>query len=244
MLRFPPSAHLGFAQALNRAGLFLAAAGLWLSIEGQADGDTISWGTNTGETFAQSDGSSFDSTFSFELGIFSEVSQGVDFSPNGGNTSLWNSFWKPFDVATDANGGYNVPASFVNRSTPLNENGTTPVSPYDAEGFDFFDQKAYVWVFNNKDGDTGSEWALYTDSTWAFPPSSTDSDPTIHPYRLTDADTVIFGGINSNSSNAGSRSSFPETFSIQTHAVPEPSIAMLLAIAAGMASFSRQRRKN
>ncbi|MGK0190480.1 MAG: hypothetical protein ACI9R3_006307 [Verrucomicrobiales bacterium] len=166
------------------------------------------------------------------------------FSGREGNIAEWSGFWQPFDEATDANEGFNVPDDFVNRTNTLNVDGTTPVSPFDLDGYNFFDEKPYVWVFNAKDVDAGSEWALYTDSSWVFPSSSPESGPTSHPYRLNNADTVVFGGINDSSSATGSRTFAPEKFSIQTHAVPEPSTAMLICLAAGFATSSRRRRNH
>ena len=214
----------------------------WPGGASKAVADTISFSTALAdEEFLQSNGSGFDNTFHFQLGVFSEVTPGNVFVPTGTNTSLWVNYWQPFDEANEANGGYNVATSGVLRSNPLNEDGTTAVDPFAADSYNFFGEKPYVWVFNNKTGDLSSEWALYTDTTWALPSSSSDSNPIVHPYTLADAGTAVFGGINDTSSETGSRTSFPETFSIQTHAVPEPSTGLLVLIAMGLAPLARKR---
>ncbi|MCB1095530.1 MAG: hypothetical protein KDN22_08105 [Verrucomicrobiae bacterium] len=205
----------------------------------EASADSISWGTKlAGETFYQSDGSVFDNTFQFQLGVFEEISPGSPFIPTEGNISLWNSHWRVFNEATETNGAYNVGANAVLLTEPLDSSGTSALGG----SFVFFDEQPYVWAFNNKVGDATSEWALYTDASWVFPSSSADTNPVTHSFFLADSGTVaVFGGINDTSSDTGNRSSFPENFSIQTHSVPEPSVVLFLVVATGALSVARRR---
>jgi hypothetical protein len=205
----------------------------------EAPADSISWGTKlSGETFYRSDGSALDNSFQFQLGVFEEVSPGTPFVPTEGNISLWNSQWRVFNEATEANGSYNVGAKAVLLTETLDSSGTSALGG----SFVFFDEQPYVWAFNNKVGDATSEWALYTDASWVFPTTSPTQGVEIHSFFLADPGTVaVFGGINDTSSDTGTRTSFPATFSIQTHAVPEPSVALLLVVATGALSIARRR---
>ena len=216
------------------AGALLIQATLTFMESARAD--TVSWGTASGDDLRQSDGSFLDTTFTFQLGVFVDA-----FDPDGSNTSLWSGSWQPFDEATSANNGFNPIVGFVNRTVPLNEDGTTAVDPFAADGHNFFDAQPMVWVFNNKNADTSSEWALYTDTDWIFPSSASDSSPTSHQFRLADADTVIFGGINSTTSSGGSREAEIATFDLQTHQVPEPSSGILGLLGALLLGWRRRR---
>ena len=212
-----------------RAETCIVALALFVGAAGQVtEADTISWGTLlVPQQMLQSDGvSAVDGTFQFQLGIFTDPGS---FTPTSANTSQWVAHWEPFDEANTTNAGFNAGTRIVNRSNTLNENGTTPVSPFDAAAYNFFDQKPYVWAFNNKQGNSSSEWALYSDSSWAFPSSSPATSPTIHDFRLAGADETVFGEINNAS------------FDLQTHAVPEPSIGGLV-LTALFATMARRRR--
>ena len=219
--------HLSTYSTLVR-GAILVPAFFYSSVILDALSQTISWGTGVGEAFLQSDDTPMDASFAVQLGTF------VDgFSPTSENTSVWTENWRAFDEANTENGGYN-PAGFVTRLPVMNGDGTTSNTDLDV-GFDFRSNpddptQAYMWFFNDKNGDANSEWALVTDASWVFPQTV---EPTANsdwrPSETTNAEfgTYVDGGVGSN------------TF--QTAAVPEPSVAMLLL--GGVFCFSAGRRR-
>ena len=198
--------------------------------------DSISFGTQLGSNLYESDGvTKLDGTFTFQLGVFD------GFTPTASNTSLWDANWKPYDRAIDGE-GFNPASGFVNHTTTLKSDGTA-VAPFDLDGYVFFNQQPYVWVFNDKVGYANSEWALYTDAAWSFPGSSAANNVTTHSFRVEDAGTVVFGGINDTSSDGGTATFVPATFTIQLHAVPEPTVGGLLVLTFGGALLRRNRRR-
>lgn len=91
------------------------------------------------------------------------------------------------------------------------------------------------------------EWALLADNdhgtnvlnAWEFPDPTLQSGESFD-WQTRDLDTAIFGGVN-DLQGPGLHTASPATFTLQTHVVPEPSSALLLALAGG--SLMRARRR-
>lgn len=194
----------------------------------------IQWGTSSPatETYLQSDGiSDFDTSWSFELGYFSSI------TPTASNTADWSSDWTLFDSATYAEvvsgSGIYWFSSSIDSSTSA------------AVG-----AQAYVWINDTKTSGTGIEWLLYTnDSTdgnaaddWLWP-SSGGSGPGTLDWTTDNASAVVFGGLSPD--QAGGGYTVPGgSYTLQTHTlpVPEPTSALLLALAGGFMVLRRRRR--
>ncbi len=230
---------------LHRPFLLLAAlAGL--AATPLAQGSTIFWGSDFPDLLFDASEQPLGPEFSFELGTF-----GGGFSPTLANINDWAANWKVFDRAYDATPGDNndpdsegwdsVTQSFVGTVNHTVTNGSS--SP-DANPADFFGQGeiVYLWVYNTKDRNTGTEWALVTDggsgndqfSDWVMPdPTDTGS----YDWMLADADLAIVGGVDGTLSNNGD-------FKIQTSLipVPEPGSALLAGLAV-LGALAQRRRK-
>jgi len=210
---------------------------------------TIFWGTRYLDTLVDSSGANLDSSFAFELGTFE-----TGFTPNSSNITDWASKWMVFDAAL-FNDGWDASATFVNASAEHLTTGGSSSS--DAVSTDVFTQgsQVYLWVFNSKIAAETSQWALLLDNdraanefgnapgalynAWEIP------DPLdalgSFDWQTRDLDTALFGGVN-NVQGPGIYSANPASFTIQTHAVPEPGSAIFIFIAG--AAFLRRRHSS
>jgi hypothetical protein len=195
----------------------------------------ITWGTASPatETYFQSDGvSDFSTSWNYELGYFSGI------TPTATNTADWSTSWTLFDSATYAEvvsgSGVYWYSSSIDSPTSV------------ATG-----AQAYVWIHDTKTSGTGSEWLLYTnDSTdgiagddWLWP-SSGGSGPGSLDWTTDNASAVVFGGL-SPDQGGGDFTTPGSSFTLQTHTlpVPEPTSALLLAVAGGIMVLRRRRRE-
>ena len=206
-----------------------------------ARASTITWGSAVGDVLIDSNGLPLDDPFIFELGSFG------GFTPTGDNQMDWLINWKPFDRAqAPAASGWNSAFSYFSSSANMLDGGLSSQSP-PLPPYTFLPgEQAFIFVYNTLVFDTGSEWALITNSSldgnsaddWLMP---APADKPLLPleWRLSNATTVIFGGLN-DQQGAGAYTFAPDTFHLQTHTVPEPAGILLMA-AAGLRLLRRQR---
>jgi hypothetical protein len=205
---------------------------------------TIDWGSAVGDSLVTSTGLALDSTFTFELGTFGS------FVPSEFNLDLWLANWKVFDRATaPAANGWDPALGFVSGSATLLTNGTSSDSP-PLPAFTFAQgEQAYIWVYNGFTIDALTEWALVTNNgsdgnaldDWTMP---AHADQTALPldWRLSNATQVPFGGLN-DVEGPGDYSVIPPAFELQTHTVPEPGSALLIAISGLLFQVRRRLRR-
>ena len=111
-------------------------------------------------------------------------------------------------------------------------------------------EQVYVWAFSGKTIDTTTQWALVTgngttqDRDWQLTAGLGDPLATTRAWRLSNADTVVFGGLN-NFQGPGSYGSTPTSFTLQTALViapiPEPGTTVMLALGAALCLQRRRR---
>jgi len=205
---------------------------------------TISWSNFVGDDLFNSQGVALDASFTFEMGIFTN-----GFVPTSSNLNDWNSNWLVFDAAIDGD-GWNVGAQYFSHSAQQLQSGESD-SIYASAGVFPLNAQAYLWVYNSKGVDVNSEWALVSDFSaagniserWIFPsPPNPDQINLTLTWSLADAETAIFGAVQSGGSVGGGEvTNQPDTFSLQTYQVPEPGSALLIG-AAGMLVLMRRRR--
>ncbi|MES2598539.1 MAG: PEP-CTERM sorting domain-containing protein [Verrucomicrobiota bacterium] len=202
---------------------------------------TIDWGSSVGGNILDSNGNALDDSYTFELGSFGS------FIPTGDNLDQWQSNWKVFDRAV-APDGWNSSASYFASSATLLNGGISDSSP-PLPAYSFApNEQAYIFIYNAFNAmDLLSEWALITNDgfdlnsadDWRFPIPGDKTDMPLE-WRVSEASTVIYGGVN-NQQGAGNYTVDPANFDLQTHAVPEPAGALLIAIT-GFLTLLRRRR--
>jgi hypothetical protein len=210
-------------------------------------GSDIFWGNDiNNDVMIDSLGNALGSQFSFEMGSFRD-----GFNPTMDNVNLWVANWMVFDRSfdptpddltdPDSEGweSVNQILSGYARHTDLGGSDSLDANPADVfiQG-----QIVYMWVYNTKDREAGTEWALVTSennltntgNAWVFPdPLEVDGSYT---WNLADADLAIAGGVHGVSGG--------QAFTIQTSIipVPEPSSALLVGLTA-LGALLRRRRK-
>ncbi|MES2506101.1 MAG: PEP-CTERM sorting domain-containing protein [Verrucomicrobiota bacterium] len=228
--------------------LTLCAALSALAMPLSSRGSTINWSSDFNDLFYDAGGQVLDGNFSFEIGSFAS-----GFVPTGSNINDWAANWKVFDRAFDPTPGdpgdgdpegwNTVDQFYVGTAEHLITGGSGSV---DANPSDTFAQGevAYLWVYNTKNRETGTEWALVTDGSglgdvaddWVFP-DPTEPASTSYEWQLADADAAIYGGLNGTTGGG-------QPYTIQTSLVPvpEPGPVLLLGMAALVGLMSRRRR--
>lgn len=199
-----------------------------------------------------SQGEVLDATFSFEIGAFIN-----GFVPTAANLNDWSANWITFDLAfydtslpDPTEGGWDPYIHQYFASWALHLTDGTSNSAYATPGAVFPQgTQAYLWVYNSKDISFTSEWALVTDlnpvgnivDRWLFPNPLDDSSNPLS-WNLEDADTAIFGALNSGASTGGGEvTNQPSSYSLQTYQVPEPG-GVLLVASAGLLLMLRRNR--
>ncbi len=212
--------------------LCLAAVAVFCTWAPSVGAVGIDWESGSGPGMFDSFGNSLDDRFSFELGTFN-----AGFTPTAGNLADWGDNWHVLDRATapGANGWDSSAGIFVG-SMSFNASMASLSAAADPAYAFVTGAQIYLWTFNSQDLVTGNEWALVTRTAdvgssfqvWSIPDSG---EPLNSSLVLTNADTVIYGGVN-NFQGAGEydTGAAPTTFALQTHAIPEPGSALLLSV--------------
>ena len=228
--------------------LLLTLAALFaLGMPRPSAASTIFWGsTFEQDVLFDAAGQPLGGEFSFEIGSFEG-----GFVPTMENLNDWAANWKVFDRAYDPTPldaddgdpeGWNSTEQFFVGTVGHTLTGGSD-SP-DADPTDTFPQGEviYLWVYNTKNREAGTEWALVTDGTnlgdnfsdWVFP------DPTdvgSYDLMLEDADLAIVGGLNGTSGGG-------QPYTIQTAVIPVPEASsMLLMGVAALTGLMLRRRK-
>lgn len=228
-------------------GLFLIPALiLLLGIVQPARASTIFWGSAfDADVLLDAGGQPLGGEFSFEIGSFDN-----GFVPTSGNYNDWAANWKVFDRAYDPTPtipddgdpeGWSEENQAFAGTVDHQFDGTS--SSGDADPTFVFQQGTvvYLWVYNTKDRNAGTEWALVTDgvstgdsfSDWVFPdPADTGGS---HDWQLGDADLAIYGSL-ADIPGGG--------ITLQTSLVPvpEPGSLVLVGVAVMGALWHRRRQ--
>jgi hypothetical protein len=207
---------------------------------------SIGWGNQAFDTLVDSNGAALDSTFTFEIGTFIN-----GFVPTASNLTDWAANWTIFDAS-----GLNTNAPVPNEgplnwftSTATHQTNSQSSSLFTTPGSTFAQNtQAYLWAYDSKAVSFTSEWALVTDlvasgnngDSWRFPSPSNDIG--FLTWSLADADNAVFGKLKDGTiAGGGDFTVQPATFSLQTHQVPEPGGALLIA-SAGLLFMLRRAR--
>jgi hypothetical protein len=217
----------------------------------------ISWSSLTLSEFRDSYGNLLDETFHVQLGFFEDT-----FVPNTGNVADWVTKWKVFDEASinlngDGSDYFTSEAwvgsdglSYVNsESGPiLNPDATNSL------GLNYAGQTAYIWLYNNKDPSTETEWFLarlgeevLLADRWILPAGSDlccDTTPNLQ-WNISQLDTndvtPVWGAQSGEIGNGHYTDPTPGAYDIQTFTfIPEPS-SFLMAVL-GSSLLLRRRR--
>ena len=209
----------------------------WLALRSLAVAGSIDWGTAVNDSLYDTDGAALSGSYHFELGTFRD-----GFVPDSTNTSQWESKWKLIEEA-----GFNAPMQYVAENSILTSSGPDLIWERDATGDETGPlmnpnifapgESVYFWAFNGKPVTGTTQWALATgrsltiDTDWELSAALGDPLALTRQWRLSNADTAIFGGLNG-TRGAGTFNALPGSFTLQTSLVspiPEPDISVLLA---------------
>ena len=191
-----------------------------------------------------SDGSDIpvDGSFTFELGAFAS-----GFTPTALNTDQWLAHWS---VVTDGSGAELASARtpFVTRTFLFGRTGPgfksdvelTHNNPNFSNG-----AQGYIWGYDTQTTPGQAEWILMTrftdtpaDDPWTYP-SSTGASPDIL-WSSGNADVAIVGSLGIYGGDANAIQMTTAAITIPG-AIPEPTSAALLALAACGAGLRRRR---
>ncbi len=226
----------------------LAAIAYSLLLPSMVVAGSIDWGTAVSDQLYNAAGSPLTSNYRFEIGTFKD-----GFIPDAGNTAQWESKWKLIEEAS-----FNAPAQYVAENSILTTSGPNLIWERDATGDEsgpltnpnIFTptESVYFWAFDTKSLTGAAQWALITgngstlDTEWDLTADLGNPLAQTRQWRLSNADTAIFGGING-TRGGGVFQSLPSSFTLQTAElvpIPEPGIAVLIVLATAL-SFHRRR---
>lgn len=224
-----------------------AALGMLLLAVPSSRASTIFWGSDFNDLLYDASGQPLDGSFSFEIGSFAN-----GFVPTTDNINDWAANWKVFDRAFDPTPndpddgdpeGWNTADQFFVGTVEHTSSGGS--SSPDANPSSVFVQGeiVYLWVYNTKDRNTDTEWALVTDGSglgdsandWVFPDPA-DPASTSYDWQLADADEAVFGGLNGTTGGG-----LPYRLQTSLVPVPEPGTLVFGGCAVLAALFSRRR---
>ena len=218
-----------------------------LLLTGNASALTVFWGSNVWSDIYESDGSTMVSAadFTFQIGAFD-----AGFDPETAAVEDFSNAWHVFDESD-----YSDTNMFFDSKADMGAGGISNGTNADTS-FDFRSSELYIWVYNANapatDGTTElcHEWALI-EGGWVLPASEGDQTTLPEEYRVSNAVSPIYGGLN-NVQNpdavAGVDYTAPSgAFDLQTHtvclqAVPEPSSSLLLLLSS-LGFLARRNRK-
>ncbi len=198
----------------------------------RAHAQTLNWGSPVGSLLVDSDGDGLDDRFVFELGAFA-----LDFIPDDSNLEEWAVNWRVFDSAS-----YNQDFGYFTSTVQVLSDGSSS-NPAASAG-SFAGMIAYLWIRDSDEPVEGSEWLLVRAENWVFPAVGGDCcDTRVIEWSISDLDSgdlPLWG--NQGGTRGPGESTTTTTTGLQTHTfVPEPSTALLAAIACGFAVLCRRR---
>jgi len=206
----------------------------------------VNFGSSLDATNVQSNGDPMDTTFTFELGTFTEM-------PTAANSSSWRDIWQAAPNSNPGESGSTVPYTqdappdgfeFLTPNTGASNNfaGAITLDSNDApfqEG-----ARGYIWGFDTREeGETG-EWILLTNPAWLYPEVEDGLQPVGENWLVSDAGTVVVGGIGSVNPSHSSPGDAPHLATGSVFiapAIPEPSALLFLAGSAGFLAMRRRR---
>ena len=198
---------------------------------------TINWGSEAFSDLRDSDGNVWDSSYVIELGAFK-----AGFDPTEGTAQNWLSNWNVFDRAS-----YSEANGYFTGSTEMTDSGTSS-SPWLPPGaLSFAGLDAYIWIRKGDLAVPGSQWLVTRASTWVFstptPGCCDNSLPT--EWSVSDLTSEVpkwgqQGTVEGPGFHTFSGSSTLQSFTF----VPEPSSALLTALAATSFLLRRSRTRS
>ncbi len=197
---------------------------------------TVNWGSPVFSELVTSTGAQIDSSFTFELGFFAN-----SFIPTLENVNEWEQNWKTFDVAS-----YDADTGYFTGSADIRADGSSSSSAADV-GVNFSDVEAYVWVYNVTSTGFQAEWFLGRSAAWVMPSAPEEDccdDRLPEQWSIDDlatGETPVVGG--HGEAAGGGNVSQPGPYTIQTYAIPEPSVFGLMVVSLGLC-FRRRRQLN
>ena len=219
---------------LTFAALLAAFVGITLPAYSAA----VAWSSlhNSDPNFSglyQSNGvDTLDASFYFDIGTFT-----AGFTPTGTNLADWSANWKRMDTVGSTD-GWSVGDQQVAGYTSFTTSGASESPDANPLGYNFSTgDQIYMWIYNSQTIQQGTEWALITRTYDSNNPVAFNDwimrDPNtaaMAEITLQDADSVVFGGLNGVQGPGGyDAGNAPAQFDLQTHAVPEPGSALLIA---------------
>ena len=209
------------------------------ALSGYAQAISVTWGNEVLSELRDSFGNLLDDTYQFQLGFFEST-----FQPVVGNTAQWASHWKVFDQAQ-----FDPAIGYFASTVTVNQDGSSASTYADPLGLNGTGNQAYIWIYNSKTPEPGSQWFVVRSAGWVFP-TGLPADGRIccdnrQPleWSITDlksTDTPLYG----KQGGTEGPGEYTQTgvYSVQTFTfVPEPAAAMLLAIG-GLSAALRRRR--
>ena len=202
---------------------------------------TIEFGSTPFGTNIQSNGSSMDESFTFELGTF-----GGGFVPTSGNTDQWLANWTPLQDSL----GNTVPDSITDYGTtntifgPTDGFASSVTLDHNNSPFEIGSQ-GYIWGYDSRDGT--AEWILLTNTedsddgiTWRYGDASPDSLAFTETWDVSGATETVVGSINF-FDGGGDFISMQSGSVTLPPAVPEPATSVILTGALAMLGLRRRR---
>ena len=203
----------------------------------------LNWGSLDFSTIVDSNGSPLPAeNFVFDLGAFRS-----DFTPNESNVADWAANWVTFDRASYVIDEFGT-AVFASSYSFYDDIFSSGV---DETGSNFetlgISREAYIWVYNSTEPEPGTEWFVGRSSTWQFPQVTGECCNHDEPMQwsmgdLVSSDIPLWGN-QLGYEGSGERSVFNGGADLQTYTfIPEPSSALLVAMAGIMGALRRSRQ--
>ena len=202
----------------------------------QVNTGQINWGSLDFSSIVDSNGNTLAAdNFTFDLGAFND-----DFTPTDSTVADWFANWHTIDRAT-----YNEAGGVFAGQYTMFGNTYTDTDNGNFAGLGI-SRDAYVWVYNSTAPEPGTEWFIARASNWQFPDITDDCCNNELPLEWSMSDLqstdVPLWGNQLGTEGPGERNEFISGADLQTYTfIPEPSSALLIALA-GMLGVMRRSR--
>jgi len=230
------------APKMKSSSSILLAALLWFA-PSVLFSQQINWGSSIYDDIVDSEAQVLDQTFIFQLGAFSD-----GFTPDSDNVSEWVGNWEVYDQA-DYN-GIETPVDdgiwgYFTSTVNMEADGTSNSPDLTPGASSFEGRSAFVWIRNGDDPVEGTEWLLMRADAWIFPAVDPDCCDNTLPLEWSMSDLLV-GDVPLWGSQGGTMGDGEYTttgsYTMQTFTfVPEPSTALLCAMAGLLAAVRRRR---